>query len=119
MIIAYTTLLFGIPLIAARILWVVPGSISTKALAQIAGRLDEFTDAVIEGFIALLLAGLVFELLKLPVVWKVPVVLIIVSFLWNWLQGNTSHAWAFTMGIAAGFFLYPRVSPFLLTVLSF
>ena len=113
MIIAYATLLFGIPVAAARIIWVIPGTISSKALAHIADRLDEFTDAAIEGFISLLLACLVFEHLELQIVWKVPLILIVVSSLWSWINEKTLYALASAMGIVTGFLLYPKVLPLL------
>lgn len=115
LMIAYATLLFGIPILAAKIVWFVPGTISAKVLAQIARRLDRFTDAAIEGFLSLLLACLVFEYLNLRVQWAVPVTLIIVNLTWNWINGESLYAWLSTAGIIAGFLLYPAVLPYLQT----
>jgi len=112
-IIAYGTLLFGIPLLTAKVLWFIPGTLSAPLFSLIAQRLDQFINAIAEGFIALLVACLVFEHFQLPVAGKVPVTLIIVTSLWS---RNDSGAWSALpsiIGIIAGFFLYPKVMLFL------
>ena len=109
MIAAYAILFLGIPMLAAKIIWFVPGAISGKLLAQIAGRLDQFTDAIIEGFISLLLACMIFTYLTLPIVWQVPVILIIVISLWSLAKEETFKILPSIAGIIAGFFLYPEV----------
>lgn len=119
LIIAYAALLLGIPIATSRIIWVIPGAVSTRALAQIGSRLDEFADAAIEGFISLLLACLLFEKLELRVGWKVPVLLIIISSLWNWFNEKTLQAWLSAIGIIAGFYLYPTMSASLRMYLHF
>ena len=110
---AYAILFLGIPLIAAKIIWFIPSAISAKLLAQIAGRLDQFTDAVIEGLISLLFACLVFTYLTLPIVWEVPFILIIVITLWSLAREETFKILPSITGIIAGFFLYPKVFLFL------
>ncbi len=112
-LIAYGTLLFGIPLLTARILWFVPGAISAPVFSCIAHQLDEFINAMIEGFIALLVTCLVFEHFHLPVVWKIPINLIIVTSFWNMAGGRAWSALPSIIGIIAGFFLYPKVMLFL------
>lgn len=109
-IIAYGTLLFGIPLLTAKILWFVPGAISAPVLSCIADQLDEFINAIVEGFLALLVACLVFEHFHLAVVWKVPITLIIVTSLWKRSDGGAWGALPSIIGIIAGFLLYPKVT---------
>jgi hypothetical protein len=113
MIIAYGTLLFGIPLLAAKVLWFIPGAISAPVFSHIAHQLDQFINAAIEGFIALLVACLVFNHFHLPVVWKMPITLIIVTSFWNMAGGRAWSALPSILGIVAGFFLYPKAMPFL------
>jgi len=112
-IIAYGTLLFGIPLLTAKVLWFIPGTISAPIFSLIAHQLDQFINAIIEGFIALLVACLVFEHFQLPVVGKVPITLIIVTCLWNRNDSRTWGALPSILGIITGFFLYPKVMLFL------
>ncbi len=113
MIIAYTLLLLGIPMLAAKIIWFIPGVISASILAQIAYRLDQIADDAAEGFISLILASLVFEQMELQVVLAVPIVLIIVNSIWNWVQEEAYKAYPFMTGIIVGFFNYPKVLPFI------
>lgn len=115
---AYAMLFFGIPLVAAKVIWFIPSAISSKLLAQIAGRLDQFTDAVIEGLISLLLACLVFEYLTLPIVWEVPFILVIVISLWSLAKEETFKIFPSIIGVIAGFFLYPKMLLFLSTKLA-
>ena len=117
-IVAYGTLLFGIPLLTAKILWFVPGAISAPVFSHIAHELDQFINTVIEGFIALLVACLVFQHFQLPIVWKVPIILIIVRSLWNAAGGRVWSIVPSILGIIAGFFLYPKVMLFLARYLS-
>ncbi len=112
LIIAYATMLTGIPIIAAKMLWFVPGSISNRLLVHIARGLDEISDDAVAGFISLLLACLLFEHLGLKIVLKIPIILIIVNAAW---KKETSHAVSFMVGAIAGFALYPRVLPLLPT----
>ena len=111
MIIAYATLLFGLPILAAKIAWFIPGSISALILAQIADRLDKFTDAVVEGFISLLFTCLVFEHLNIQIAAGVPIILIIVTSFWNRVEERVFNAVPSMIGIMVGFFLYPKVLP--------
>jgi hypothetical protein len=110
---AYAMLLLGIPLVAAKIIWFIPGAISAVVLVQIAGRLDQFADAVIEGFLSLLIACLVFEHLSLPILWAVPVVLILVVSLWSLAREETFKILPSIAGVIIGFLLYPRVLLFI------
>jgi hypothetical protein len=113
MILAYIILALGFPMLAAKIIWFVPGAISTKMLAQVASRLDQFTDEAIEGFISVQLACLVFEQMGIQLVWKVPFTLIVVTSMWNWAKDNTFKIWPAMAGILSGFVFYPKVSLFL------
>jgi hypothetical protein len=113
MIIAYTLLLLGIPILAAKIIWFIPGVLSGKILMQIAYRLDQIADDAVEGFISLILACLVFEQMQLQVVSAVPIILIIVNSIWNWVKEEAFKAYPFMAGIVVGFFNYPKVLPLL------
>ena len=110
-IFAYATLLFGLPILAAKIAWFIPGSISALVLTQIAHRLDKFTDALVEGFISLLFTCLVFEHLNIQIVQAVPIILIIVTSYWNRDEERAFSALPSIIGIIVGFFLYPKVFP--------
>ncbi len=99
----------GLPLLAAKILWLLPAAVSTKVLGLIALRLEQVADAAIEGFIALLLAGLAFGQLGIPVVWKVPFLLIVVASLWYWAKDATYKIWPSMAGIVLGFVYFPKV----------
>lgn len=109
MIIAYATLLVGFPMLAAKVIWWIPGAVASMILAQIAGRLDEFTNAAIEGFISFLLAGQLFDHLQLHVLWGIPLVLIVVTLFWSFIRPASCGAFPAVLGIIAGFFLYPRM----------
>jgi hypothetical protein len=110
LIIAYATMLTGIPIIAAKMLWFVPGSISNRLLVHISRGLDEISDDAIAGFISLLLACLLFEHLGLKIVYKIPLILIVVNAVW---KKETYHVVSFMAGAIAGFVLYPKVLPHL------
>jgi hypothetical protein len=112
-IIAYTLLLLGIPMLAAKIIWFIPGVLSAKILVKFADRPEQITDEAFEGFISLILACLVFEQMQLPVVSAVPIVLIVVNSIWNWVKEEAFKAYPFMVGIIVGFFNYPRVLPFI------
>jgi hypothetical protein len=107
MIIAYASVLFGFPIIAAKVLWCVPGAIAALVLTRIAGQLDLFVDAIAEGFISFLLTRQIFELLKLPVVWAVPMILIMITSLWNYPKPEGFRAFPSVLGIISGILLYP------------
>jgi hypothetical protein len=107
MIIAYASLLFGFPMIVAKVMWFVPGAITALVLTRIAGRLDLFANAIVEGFISFLLTCQLFEHLELPVVWKVPLILIMVTSLWNYSKPEGFKGFPSVLGIIAGIFLYP------------
>lgn len=117
-IIAYGTLFFGIPLLTAKVLWFVPGTISGPVFSHIAHQLDQFVNAAVEGFIAQLLACLVFQHFELPVVWKIPIILVIVTLFWNRANGGVWGALPSILGIISGFFLYPQVVQFLARYLT-
>jgi hypothetical protein len=106
-IIAYASLLFGFPMIAAKVMWFVPGAIAAPVLTRIVGRLDLFADEIAEGFISFLLTRQLFEHLILPVVWEVPLILIMVTSLWNYSKPEGFRAFPSVFGIIAGIFLYP------------
>lgn len=112
MIIAYGTLLFGIPLLTAKVLWFIPGVISAPVFSQIANQLDWFVNAVIEGFIALLVACLVFDHFNLPVVRQIPITLIVVTLLWSRSGSGAWSALPSILGIIVGFLFYPKVMLF-------
>jgi hypothetical protein len=118
MIMAYTIMGLGLPMVAAKIIWFVPGAISTRMLSQVALRLDEVTDAVIEGFLALQLATFAFDRMGIPIIWKVPLTLIVVTYLWNWVTDQGFKTGPAAVGIIIGFLSYPKVSLFLSLPLS-
>lgn len=109
MIIAYAALLLGLPTLAAKIVWFVPGAVAGAILSPIAEGLDTLMGAVAEGFISLLFACLFFEHFQIPVVWKIPMILIIISLLWNCSKEQTFNTFPSIAGIVAGFYLYPEV----------
>jgi len=113
LIIAYGTLFIGIPLLTAKVLWFVPGAISRPVFSLIARELDQFIGAAVEGFLAQFLTCLVFQHFQLPVAWKVPIALIIVTLIWNRAGGGTWGALPSILGIVSGFFLYPQLMPVL------
>jgi hypothetical protein len=108
-IIAYAALFTGLPVFAAKIVWVVPGAVAAILFSHIAEGFDVFMDAVIEGFLSLLFACLLFEQLNVPVVWKIPTIMIIVSTLWRLTKPEVYSVFPSIAGIVAGFLLYPRV----------
>ena len=65
-IIAYALLLLGFPMIAAKVIWFVPGAITALVLPRIAGQLDLFADEIAEGFLSFLLTRQIFEHLMYP-----------------------------------------------------
>src|SRR5574340_684396 len=107
--IAYAELVLGLPLLIAKIVWLIPSAILTKILARMADRMDQIIDGAIEGFISILSACLLFDHLQLEVVLAVPIILIIVNSLWDWSKEEFFRAWSSTAGIIAGVFLYPIV----------
>jgi hypothetical protein len=106
-IIAYASLLFGFPMIAAKVIWFVPGAIAALTLTRIIGRLDLFANAIAEGLISFLLTRQIFEHLSLPVVWEVPLILIMVTSLWNYSKPDGFRAFPSVFGIIAGILFYP------------
>jgi hypothetical protein len=114
LIIAYAATLSGIPILAAKILWLVPGAISSTILVPISRRLDQIAGELFAGFISLLLACLLFEHLGLTVAFKVPIILIIVNTFW---KPETFQAVPFTVGAVTGFVFYPKVVLLLPTLL--
>lgn len=107
-IVAYASLLLGLPLLAARILWFVPGAVAALILSAIAGGLDRFVGAAVEGFLSLFLACLLFNRLGIAVAWKIPAILAAVTFLWSCTKADHHEAFPAIMGIIAGFLLYPQ-----------
>jgi hypothetical protein len=111
MIAAYATVLLGLPILAAKVAWFVPGSISALVLAQVSDRLDKFIDALVKGFISLLFACLVFEHFDIRIEWAVPIILTIVTSFWNWVNDGPYKVFPAMAGILIGFILYPKVLP--------
>lgn len=116
LIIAYAATLSGIPILAAKILWLVPGAITSKIVEPFSRRFDEVAGEVFAGLLASLLACLLFEQLGLTVGFKIPIILIIINTFW---KPETFQAVPFTAGALAGFVLYPKVLLLLPTVVPF
>ncbi len=112
-IIAYAELVVGFPLLLAKIVWFVPSAILTGVLAKVACRMDQIVDAAIEGFIAILVACLVFDRLHLHAAWAVPLIMIVVQALWDWTKEEHFRALSSALGIVSGFLLYPAVLEYL------
>jgi hypothetical protein len=106
-IIAYALLFFGFPMIAAKVIWFVPGAVASLVLTRIAGRLDLFVDEIAEGFISFLLTRQIFEHLILTVVWQVPLILIMITALWYYSKPEGFKALPSVLGIIAGIVLCP------------
>jgi hypothetical protein len=106
-IIAYASLLLGFPMIAAKVIWFVPGIVAALVLPRIAGQLDLFANEIAEGFISFLLTRQIFEHLMLPVVWEVPLILILITSLWYYPKPDGFKAFPSVLGIVAGILLYP------------
>jgi hypothetical protein len=106
-IIAYAALFFGFPMIAAKVIWFVPGAVASLVLTRIAGRLDLFVDEIAEGFISFLLTRQIFERLILTVVWQVPLILIMITLLWHYSKPDGFRALPSVAGIIAGIVLCP------------
>lgn len=109
MMIAYGELVLGFPLLAAKIIWFVPGVILAKVFDRIARRSDHIVDGAIEGFIAIIMTCLVFDHFNIQLAWAVPLILIVVNSLWNWSRGEAFRAGSSIVGILGGFSLYPLV----------
>ena len=107
MIIAYAGVISGLPLIVAKTIWFVPAIISSKIMPKIATRLDRVVGASIEGFLAILIACLVFDQLIFRITPAVPIILIIINALWEWTKEESLRVWPSSIAIIAGFFLYP------------
>jgi hypothetical protein len=114
-IIAYASLLLGLPLLAARILWYFPGAIVAIVLKPIVSGLDRCVDATVEGFVALFLACLLFDRLGLTVAWKIPAILTVASYFWGRTREGSLNALPSISGIFAGFILYPEAWLYLCT----
>ena len=108
-IVAYALLIIGIPLLIARLIWFIPGVILNKAISNIVQGIDHILDAAVEGFIAILLACVVFDWLNLQIPAGVPIILFIISSLWGWAKGSAYKVWSSALGITAGFILYRHV----------
>ncbi|MBE0556012.1 MAG: hypothetical protein IH628_02160 [Proteobacteria bacterium] len=106
-IIAYASLFLGFPMIAAKIIWFVPGAVAALVLNRIIGRLDLFASAIAEGFISFLLTRQIFEHLMLPVVWEVPLILILITSLWYYPKPEGFKALPSVFGIIVAILLYP------------
>jgi hypothetical protein len=106
-LIAYASLLFGMPMMAAKLLWCVPGTITTPVFSRIAGRLDVFVDAIVEGFLSFLLTRQLFEMFHLSLVWQVPLILILVTWFWSSWRADGLRAFPSVLGIVVGIILCP------------
>lgn len=109
LIVAYAILIIGIPLLIARLIWFIPGVILNKALSNIVQGMDQILDAAVEGFIAILLACVVFDWLKLQIAAGVPIILFIINSLWDWAKESAYKVWSSALGIIAGFILHRHV----------
>lgn len=108
-IIAYAELIIGIPLLFAKIVWLMPSIILAKVLSNVVQGMAQIVDAAVEGFIAIFLACLVFDRLNLQIASGVPIILIIVNSLWDWVKESAYRGWPSAVGIIAGFILYDHV----------
>jgi hypothetical protein len=105
-LIAYAELIIGVPLLFAKIFWFIPSVILAKVLSHVARGIDQILDAAVEGFIAIVFACVVFDQLSLQIASVVPIILIVVNSLWEWVKESSPKAWSSAVGIIAGFTLY-------------
>ena len=98
----------------AKVLWFVPGAISSKMLVPISQQLDQMAYELCEGFLALVLACFLFDHLGLQIVMKIPIILILVHLVWKWELYQTV---AFMVGAITGFLHYPKVVPLIARLL--
>jgi hypothetical protein len=106
-LIAYTLLLFGFPMIAARALWCLPGAVASLLLVRIAGRLDVLMNEIVEGIFSFLVARYLFESLQLTMPWQVPLILIFGASLWSYSRQDHFGALPTVLGILIGIALCP------------
>jgi hypothetical protein len=107
MIIAYAELVIGIPLLIAKLIWLIPSLVLTKFLIKLSHRRNELLSASMEGFIAILLACQIFSHYNLQIAWTIPVVLIVIRSIWHWGEEWTFAAWVSRVSMIIGFLLYP------------
>lgn len=105
--IAYAELFIGLPLLIAKVIWVIPSIVLTKFLIRLSQRRNELMNALVEGFIAILLACQIFSHYDLQIAWTIPAVLIIVRSAWYWGEEQTFAVWASRISMIIGFLLYP------------
>jgi hypothetical protein len=108
-IIAYSSLIIGLPLLMAKIVWFIPGMISGSLLCRIATRLDTVVEASFQGLISILCACLFFDHLEFHITKAVPIILIAVNALWEWSRGEPLRVWPASIAMGAGFYYYPRL----------
>ena len=106
-LIAYTLLLFGFPMIAARVLWCLPGAVASLLLTRIAGRLDLLMNEIVEGMLSFLAARQLFESLQLSMAWQVPLILIFGASLWSYSRQDDFGAMPTVLGILIGIAFCP------------
>jgi hypothetical protein len=108
-IIAYASLIIGLPLFVAKIVWFIPSAVSGRILSRIATRLDKVVEASFEGLISILIACLLFDHLLFHITLAVPIILITVNALWEWSKDETVGVWPASVAMAVGFYYYPRL----------
>lgn len=103
-VIAYGGLIFGLPLLAATLIMFVPSLLFATTVGRSYPTAYKFTLYFIEGVISVLFAVIVFGWLDVPVSLFIPIILTIVSLMWNSARRETHLAFPATIGIAIGYF---------------
>ena len=112
--IAYGGLVCGAPLLAAKIIWFVPGTVLAKALGKIARPLDDIVGGAIEGLISILAACLMFSQLDVRITLAVPGIVIAVTLLWESGKEAAYRLKTSVIAIVAGYFLHPAIFRYLI-----
>ena len=107
-LIAYTLLLFGFPVIAARVLWCLPGAVASLLLTRLVGRLDLLVNEIAEGILSFLAARQLFESLQLTMAWQVPLILIFGASVWSYSRQDDFGALPIVLGILIGVAFCPE-----------
>jgi hypothetical protein len=98
----------GFPMMAAKVIWIVPSKITAPVMKHIAGGLDRVVTPAAEGFLSFLMTSHLFNYLQLAFEWQVPLLLIMVTSLWKHFQGEDFGAWPSLLGIFIGMVICPR-----------
>ena len=106
-ILAYGELIFGLPLLVATMIWFIPSLVIAKTIGKISDRLSDIIDAGMEGVLSSIFACVVFYWLGVKITWAIPIILVIVTSLWESARKESFRAWPAAVGIIIGFFLYP------------